>query len=216
MTDPPFNVGINYGEGINDNLDDVEYSKWCYKWINELYRLLKPNHYAIIFTGDKKLYYIFDAIMKTKFIFHHFLKWHKPLSRRALSGTVFWYRTELAFILSKEKPNTKLINRKILYQDTLTYNNTIPPRKKRFRHVNWGDQRTIDHPAKRPLELYKHIIKGFTNENDNVLDIFMGSGTSIAACILTNRNFNGFDIDKDSYNICNSIIKFYERRLDRK
>ena len=56
LTDPPFNVGLDY-KSIEDNLEDKEYSKWCYSWVKELYRVLKKEHYAIIFTGDKKSYW---------------------------------------------------------------------------------------------------------------------------------------------------------------
>ncbi len=54
-------------------------------------------------------------------------------------------------------------------------------------------QRNDDHEAKFPLELPRRAIKLFTDEEDIVLDCFMGSGTSAVAAIGENRHFIGID-----------------------
>ncbi|MFX0211427.1 MAG: DNA-methyltransferase, partial [Candidatus Hodarchaeota archaeon] len=63
-----------------------------------------------------------------------------------------------------------------------------------------GDERT-EHSAQKPLEVMAYIIKIATNENDIVLDPFMGSGTTAIASRLCNRHFIGFEIDNKYYNI---------------
>ena len=193
LTDPPYNVNLKYIE-IEDDMDDVDYSEWCYKWLSELYRVLQEGRYAIIFTGDKKLFYVMKAIYRTPFLFHHFLKWNKPLCQRGLSGTVLFCRTELAFVLSKGKPNIKKINRRTLYADTLTYNNTSNNDK--FNAVN--------HNARRPIGLYRQIIKGFGGTK--VLDCFMGSGTTAVACKQLGVDFIGIELSKEYVDICNKRL----------
>jgi site-specific DNA-methyltransferase (adenine-specific) len=59
----------------------------------------------------------------------------------------------------------------------------------------------IKHPTKKPIALFGYLIKTYTNENDTVLDPFMGSGTTAIACINTKRNYIGSEINKDYYNI---------------
>jgi len=184
LTDPPYNVNLEYTE-IEDNMDDERYSDWCFEWLKELYRVLQNGCYAIVFTGDKKLFYIMKAIYKTDFIFHHFLKWNKPDCQRGLSGTVLFYRTELAFVLSKGKSDIKRIDRKTLYADTLIYRNTKPNDK--FNAVN--------HNARRPIPLYRQIIKGFGG--NVVLDCFMGSGTTAVACKQLGKEFIGIELSKE-------------------
>jgi len=193
LTDPPYNVNLKYTD-IEDNMDDEDYSEWCYKWLSELYRVLQEGRYAIIFTGDKKLFYVMKAIYKTPFLFHHFLKWNKPLCQRGLSGTVLFCRTELAFVLSKGKPNIKNINRKVLYADTLTYNNTS----------NNDKYNAVEHNARRPIGLYRQIIKGF--DGSKVLDCFMGSGTTAIACKQLNVDFIGFEISQEYVKIANKRL----------
>ena len=53
-----------------------------------------------------------------------------------------------------------------------------------------------------------HIkIGGFTNENETILDPFTGSGTTAIACINTNRNFIGFELDTGYFDIANKRIE---------
>lgn len=186
LTDPPFNVNIDYGL-YEDNMYDIDYSKWFHERLVEMYRVLKEGRVAIIFSGDIKIHPILDSVIDTGFTFHHFLKWYKPGGQRALSGLVLFYRTELALLLSKSKINQKILNRKILYSDTLVYNNTSSNGK--------DDIFPVDHPCRRPVSLYMNIIKGLTKEGDTVLDPFLGSGTTLLACKLTNRDGIGFEIN---------------------
>ena len=55
------------------------------------------------------------------------------------------------------------------------------------------------HPTQKPLELCEWLVKTYSNENDVVLDFCMGSGTTIQACMNTNRQYIGVEKDKDIY-----------------
>ena len=55
------------------------------------------------------------------------------------------------------------------------------------------------HPTQKPVALFEYLIKTYTNEGETVLDNCMGSGTTAVACINTNRNFIGFEIDKEYF-----------------
>ena len=56
------------------------------------------------------------------------------------------------------------------------------------------------HITPKPIELLEYLIKTSSNEGDIVLDCFSGSGTTAAACINTNRNFKGCELNSDYYN----------------
>ena len=62
------------------------------------------------------------------------------------------------------------------------------------------------HPAVFPLQLAKDHILTWSNEGDLVLDPFMGSGTTGVACVNTNRNFIGYEIDETYFNIAKERI----------
>ena len=53
------------------------------------------------------------------------------------------------------------------------------------------------HPTQKPIALLEHFIRLLSNPNDTVLDPFLGSGSTAVACKRLNRNFIGFDLNKD-------------------
>ena len=63
------------------------------------------------------------------------------------------------------------------------------------------------HPTQKPVALLEYLIKTYTNEGETVLDNCMGSGTTAIACINTNRNYIGFELDKHYCDIANERIQ---------
>ena len=63
------------------------------------------------------------------------------------------------------------------------------------------------HPTQKPVPLFEYLIKTYTNEGDVVLDNCMGSGTTGVACMNTNRNFIGFELDETYFNMANERIE---------
>ena len=62
------------------------------------------------------------------------------------------------------------------------------------------------HPTQKPIALLEYLIKTYTNECDVVLDNCMGSGSTGVACVNTNRDFIGIELDKDYFNIAKQRI----------
>lgn len=63
------------------------------------------------------------------------------------------------------------------------------------------------HPTEKSVELLEWLIKTYTNENDIVLDNCMGSGSTGVACVNTNRNFIGIELDEGYFNIAKERIE---------
>ena len=62
-------------------------------------------------------------------------------------------------------------------------------------------ERKTVHPTQKPVALLEYLIKTYTNEGELILDNCMGSGTTAVACINTNRDFIGFELDKKFFDI---------------
>jgi site-specific DNA-methyltransferase (adenine-specific) len=77
-------------------------------------------------------------------------------------------------------------------------------------------QNKTDHPAVFPIEIPNRHIITWSNEGDNVLDPFMGSGTTGVSAILHNRNFIGIEIDPDYFDLSKSQIKNAEIEMNSK
>lgn len=64
----------------------------------------------------------------------------------------------------------------------------------------------VGHTTQKPIALMEEILRRHTNENQLILDPFMGSGTTAIACINTNRNYIGFELDEKYHKIANDRI----------
>ena len=69
------------------------------------------------------------------------------------------------------------------------------------------------HPTQKPVALMEYLIKTYTNENEIVLDNTMGSGSTMVACINTNRNGIGIEMDAKYFKIAEQRIKEAEYKL---
>ena len=69
------------------------------------------------------------------------------------------------------------------------------------------------HPTQKPILLLEDLIKTFSNENDLVVDLTMGSGSTGVACVNTKRNFIGIEQDENYFEIAEKRIKENEYKL---
>ena len=69
------------------------------------------------------------------------------------------------------------------------------------------------HPTQKPVELCEYLIKTYTNEGDTVLDNCMGVGSTGVACINTNRNFIGIELDENYFTIAVKRIEEAKKRV---
>ena len=63
------------------------------------------------------------------------------------------------------------------------------------------------HPTQKPTDLLEWLINTYTNECETVLDNSMGSGSCGVACVNTNRNFIGIELDERYFNIAKKRIE---------
>ena len=63
------------------------------------------------------------------------------------------------------------------------------------------------HPTQKPVALLEYLIKTYTNDGETVLDFTMGSGSTGVACVNTNRNFIGIELDEGYFNIAKKRIE---------
>ena len=69
-----------------------------------------------------------------------------------------------------------------------------------------ADYKDKKHPCPKPLNIMEYLVRRFSDENEIVLDCFMGSGTTGVACIKLNRNFIGIEKDEIYFKIAQKRI----------
>ena len=72
--------------------------------------------------------------------------------------------------------------------------------------ITFGSANNTIHPTQKPLDLFRYLIRTYSNEGDTVLDNCVGSGTTAEACIIENRNFYAMEMwDKMYAKACKRI-----------
>ncbi|OUB88761.1 cytosine methyltransferase [Bacillus thuringiensis serovar medellin] len=75
------------------------------------------------------------------------------------------------------------------------------------------DSKTF-HPTQKPVALFEYMIKTYTKEGETVLDNCMGSFTTAIACINTNRNYIGFEMDEEYWKLGNERVERHIQTIE--
>lgn len=79
--------------------------------------------------------------------------------------------------------------------------------KRPYYFYNIGGTKEYNHPALKPLEPITNLLEVGSNENNLVLDPFMGSGTTGVACIRKNRKFIGIEVQEKYFEMAKQRIE---------
>lgn len=203
ITDPPYNIsrdnnfktmgrnGIDFGEwDKNFNLTN---------WIKIAQPLLKKGGNIVIFNDWKNMSYIVEELEKNNFEIKDLIRWKKTNAMPRNRDRRFITDYEVA-VWAVKKGGKWTFNR---LSDTYEIPEIVGGITPKSEKINGG------HPTQKPIYVMKWIIERLTNENDIVLDPFMGSGTTGVACKELNREFIGSELDKNYFNIAKQRIDTY-------
>lgn len=77
------------------------------------------------------------------------------------------------------------------------------------------EQYKYQHPTQKPVALMERIVKLVSDENDTILDPFMGGGSTGVACINTNRKFIGIELDDEYFDTAvKRVSKAYQDKQE--
>ena len=96
-------------------------------------------------------------------------------------------------------------NKKVGYAEDFDSSKRYPVSIQEYQNHN--QKENSFHPTQKPVPLLEYLIKTYTNEGETVLDNTMGSGTTGVACVNTNRNFIGMELDDKYFDIASNRIK---------
>jgi site-specific DNA-methyltransferase (adenine-specific) len=89
------------------------------------------------------------------------------------------------------------------------------PETVQFFQQKWRRQDQL-HPTQKPVDLLEWLIKSYTIEHDVVLDNCMGSGSTGIACLNTNRDFVGMELNEEYFSVAKTRIEEHMLRLSNK
>ena len=218
ITSPPYNVSKEYDNDLSLN----EYLSLLKNCFTETYRVLVDGGRACINIANigRKPYiplsdYVSKIMIEIGFNMRGEIIWNKS----AGAGI----STAWGSFQSASNPILRDVHEYILIFSKGNYKRERDKNEKEFRHdnitkeefiewtksvwtMNTESAKRIGHPAPFPEELPNRLIKLFSFTNDIVIDPFMGSGTTAIAAIKNNRNFVGYEINKEYINLANNRI----------
>ena len=190
LTDPPFAIDFkakrnNYNrtssnvlEGYNE-IPKEEYLDFSKKWIRQTFRVLKETGSMYVFSGWNNLKDILIAIDDAGFETLNHLIWKYQ----------FGVFTKKKFVTSHYHVLLVVKNLKRYKFNKIDH---YPEDVLEVKREYWTGE--IKTPTKLPTELVKKLMLYSTDEEDLVLDPFMGSGTTAVVSKMLNRHFIGFEI----------------------
>ncbi|BDV03179.1 DNA (cytosine-5-)-methyltransferase [Candidatus Hepatoplasma crinochetorum] len=201
ITDPPYNISkSNNFSTMKNNRKGLFFGKWdenfdLLKWISIYYQNLKFGGTIIIFCSFLSISFIANELKKNGAEVKDVIKWIKtnPMPRNINRR----YVQDTEFAIWAIKPGKWTFNKGNNKYKRAIYSSSVVS----------GKERTI-HPTQKSLKLMQEIIRTHTNENDLILDPFMGSGTTGVAALIQKRRFIG--IEKDSKYFKIAVERIFE------
>ena len=164
-TDPPYNVGKVYGDGVDDEKQEAEYQSFSAAWFLEWERV---SDRQIVTPGCNNL-----ARWCRYFEPFHIAPWTKTNSMTNGKVSRWWCWEPMLFYGDKWKrarPNDV------------------------FDYPIGKQQNVANHPCPKPLKMWLDIIENYTEPGDIAADAFLGSGTTLVACEQLGRIGYGMEI----------------------
>jgi site-specific DNA-methyltransferase (adenine-specific) len=202
FTDPPYNIGIDYGDGEKaDRLDDDEYMAWVANWLALCWECLTDDGSAWVMIGDEYAAEYALAIKEAGFTIRSWIKWYETFGvncsnkfNRTSRHIFYAVKDPAAFVFNPEAV-TRPSDRQTKYGDSRASAGgkiwddvwQIP------RLTGTCSERIPDFPTQLPLSLVEPIVLCASMPGDLVVDPFNGSGTTGVASVRNARKYVGIE-----------------------
>ena len=202
------------GWAQSDRNIGLEYQEWCQNWATKIYPKMKKGSFLFVFGARRTIHRVINAFEDSGFLLKDTLAWKKPsahhraqrvsivLERRGLTeeaekwkgwrlGNLAPIWEPVAWFMKPYKIGGTITDNILENEvgamniDECRLNGSSPTNLLEFGFTK--DEIRI-HEAQKPIDLIEYLIRLTTQENQIVLDPFMGSGTTAVAAKLLNAD----------------------------
>ncbi|MBT5337865.1 site-specific DNA-methyltransferase [Candidatus Falkowbacteria bacterium] len=223
VTDPPYTIRKDFGKGTVTT-KEKEFITWCENWIEQCFRILKPNG-SIYICINWEASTIIEAILKNHFIIRNRITWKRDKGRGAKKNWKnnmedIWFATkgdDYTFNLEAVKVKKAVIAPYVDKKGKPKDWQEVDGKKFRMTHPSniwtdltvpfWSMPENTEHPTQKPEKLIERIILASSNKGELIFDPFMGSGTTAVVAKRLERNYLGFEIEKRFYILAQKRLK---------
>lgn len=209
IVDPPYNLRKNYHGNIFNKKNNDEYIKYTQKWLDLIYEKLKKDG-SIYICCDWESSIIIGQVLSEKMIVRNRITWQREKGRGSKTN---WKNgmEDIWFATKSNKYKFNIDDVKIRKRVIAPYRENGKPKdwektdKGNFRNTHpsnfwdditipfWSMSENTDHPTQKPEKLIAKLILASSDENDLILDPFLGSGTTSVVAKKLNRRFIGIE-----------------------
>ncbi len=206
VTSPPYNVDVKYGD-YDDGIPHDQYLVFTKEWLRRCLRFVRDGGRLCLNIpldknkgGQQSVYADITSIAKdVGWKYHTTIIWNEQnISRRTAWGS--WLSASAPFVIAPVEVIVVLYKNKWKRSKRGKESDITRDEFMAWTNGVWSfsgeSKKRVGHPAPFPIELPLRCIKLFSFVGDAVLDPFLGSGTTLVACIETRRRGFGVDIDK--------------------
>lgn len=226
VTSPPYWKGFEYEAYFNSY---KQYLDWCAIWLKECKRVLKDNgtFYLNVINDSEITIRAFElmelATRQIMYKLHDTIIWYRYNQQPANTNRQLTNQCEYIFMLRHTSANIELHKEDAYFAHPQMFKTKnvgnvweLPFNSGKSDVKGFGRKETKSKWGHSgfPVELPQTCILLSTNKGDTVLDPFMGSGTTGVACVLTERNFIGIELNKEYYELSKNRIKMTEENYN--
>jgi site-specific DNA-methyltransferase (adenine-specific) len=224
FADPPYNLSnggftVHAGKRVSVNKGSWDVSKgivedfqFHLKWIQECYRVLKPEGTIWISGTYHSIYQCGYALQTLGLKILNDISWFKPNASPNLSGRYFTASHETLLWARKDPSAKHTFNYHDMKNGMWHLSDFIKNEGKQMRSV-WAisypkpeEKKFGKHPTQKPIALLERIILASSKPGDIIVDPFTGSSTTGLAAAKHKRKFIGIDLEKEYLDL--SIKRF--------
>lgn len=197
LTDPPYGIDLKPQRKTSKFKDEVisndQNLDWLPNFVDVLKEKVKDDFVGYIFCNWQN-YDIFKKEFEKKFIIKNLIVWDKMWFGM---GNNWRPNHEFIMVICNKNFKTKSKN-----NENILRHRRIHPSK-------------LSHSCEKPLSLLEKLINESSEKGDIVFDGFLGSGSTIEACLNTNRNYIGFELDENYYKVSLDRIKKHKEEMEK-
>ena len=230
VTDPPYNVDVSNSQGMkikNDNMDDDDFYKFLENTFCNMYKFIKKDGVYYIWCIDHKIDLFIKAVKNNNFIHNQTLIWNKNTFvlghldyHKKHEPCLYGWKKGANHYFTDDRTQSTVIEdsginlKRLKKEEMLKLLQDIFSDKVSTTIINEDKPSKCDlHPTMKPIKLIARLIKNSSRKDENVLDLFGGSGSTLIACEQLNRNCYMMELDE---HYCDIIIDRWEKLTNKK
>ena len=206
ITDPPYNVGIDYGVYRDKPSENEAYFLWCEKWLRKCIDLLSNNGSMYLFNYPENNARLLPFLQKN-LIFKRWITWHYPINIGHSPKNYTLSQRSILFCVKSENykfnknaiavPYRNPTDKRIRKLKESGSKGRVPYDVFQYNIVKNVSREKTKHPCQIPIKLLEVFIKASSDKGDTVFDPFSGSFSTCIASAKLGRNSIGIEINNE-------------------